>query len=107
MGSSLKCEKILQFFYELKDFATIKKIFLNFFIVPDYSIFHYYDIEMYSTHNEEKSFTERYIRTLNNKIYKYMTSILKNVYTDNLDNIVNKYSNTYHSAIKMKPIDAK
>ena len=47
-------------------------------------------IEMYSTHNEEKSvIAERFIRTLKNKIYKYMTSISKNVYIDKLDNIVN------------------
>ena len=31
---------------------------------------------MYQTHNEEKSVVaERFIRTLNNKIYKYMTSV--------------------------------
>ena len=43
---------------------------------------------MYSTHNEGKSFVaERFIRTLKNKIYKYMTSISKNVYTDRLDKI--------------------
>ena len=36
-----------------------------------------------------------------------MTSISKNVYIDNLDNIVNKYNNAYHIAIKMKPIDVK
>ena len=37
------------------------------------------NIEMYLTHNEEKSdVAERFTRTLNNKIYKYMTSILKN-----------------------------
>ena len=48
------------------------------------------DIEMYSTHNEEKSvIAERYIRTLKTKIYKYMTSISKNVYIDKLDDIVN------------------
>ena len=36
------------------------------------------DIEMYSTHNEGKSVVaERFIRTLKNKIYKYMTSISK------------------------------
>ena len=36
------------------------------------------DIEMYSTHNEGKSvIAERFIRTLKNKIYKYMTSISK------------------------------
>ena len=51
---------------------------------------------MYSTHNEEKSvIAERYIRTLKTKIYKYMTSISKNVYIDKLDDIVNEYNNTY------------
>ena len=65
-------------------------------------------IEIYSTHNEEKSVVlERFTRTLKNKIYKYMTSISKNVYIDKLDDIVNKYNNTYHSTIKMKPVDIK
>ena len=63
---------------------------------------------MYSTHNEGKSVVaERFIRTFKNKIYKYMTSISKNVYTDKLDDIVNKYNNTYHSTIKIKSIDVK
>ena len=63
---------------------------------------------MYSTHNEGKSVVaERFIRTLKNKIYKHMTAISKNVYFDALNNIVGKYNNTYHSTIKMKPIDAK
>ena len=63
---------------------------------------------MYLTHNEGKSVTaERFITTLKNKIYKYMTSISKNVYIDKLDDIVNKYNNTYHSTIKMKPVDVK
>ena len=34
-----------------------------------------------------------------------MTAISKNVYFDVLDNIVDKYSNTVHRTIKMKPID--
>ena len=47
------------------------------------------DIEMYSTNNEVKSvISEKFIRTLKNKIYKYMTSISKNVYIDKLDDIV-------------------
>ena len=63
---------------------------------------------MYSTHNEGKSVVaERFIRMLKSKIYKYMTSISKNVYIDKLDDIVNEYNNTYHTTIKMKPIDAK
>ena len=64
------------------------------------------DIEMYSTHNEGKSVAdERFIRTLKTKVYKYMTSISKNVYIDKLDDIVNEYNNTYHRTIKMKPVD--
>ena len=63
---------------------------------------------MYSTHNEGKSVVaERFIRTLKSKIYKYMTSISKNVYIDKLDDIVDEYNNTYHTTIKMKPIDVK
>ena len=63
---------------------------------------------MYSTPNEEKSVVaERLIRNLKNKIYKYMTSISKNVYIYKLDDIVNEYNNTYHRKIKMKPIDVK
>ena len=63
---------------------------------------------MHSTHNEGKSVVaERFIRTLKSKIYKYMTSISKNVYIDKLDDIVNKYNNTYHTTIKMKHIDVK
>ena len=66
------------------------------------------DIEMYSIHNEGKSVVaERFIRILKTKIYKYMTSISKKVYINKFDNIVNKYNNTYHTAIKMKPTDVK
>ena len=66
------------------------------------------DIVMYSTHNEGESVVaERFIRTLKSKIYKYMTSISKNVYIDKLNDTVDKYNNTYHTTIKMKPIDVK
>ena len=61
---------------------------------------------MYSTYNEGKSvLAERFIRTLKNKIFKHMTAVSKNVYFDVLDDIVNKYNNTVHRTIKMKPID--
>ena len=36
-----------------------------------------------------------------------MTSISKNVYIDKLDDIVDEYNNTYHTTIKIKPIDVK
>ena len=64
--------------------------------------------KMYSINNAGKSvIAERFIRTLKNKIHKYMTSTSKNVYIDKLDDIVRKYNNTYHTSIKMKPVDVK
>ena len=36
-----------------------------------------------------------------------MTSTSKNMYFDKLDDIVDEYNNTYHTTIKMKPIDVK
>ena len=66
------------------------------------------DIEMYSTHNEGKYVVaERFTRPLKTKIYKYITSVSKNVYIDKLSDIANKYNNTCHSTIKMKPINIK
>ena len=63
---------------------------------------------MYSIHNEGKSVvSERFIRKLKTKIYKYMTLVSKNVHIDKLDNIVGEYNNTYHRTIKMKPVDVK
>ena len=65
-------------------------------------------IEMYSIHNEGKPVVaERFVTTLKNKIYKYMTSVSKNVYIDKLDDIANKYNNTYYSIIKMNLVDVK
>ena len=61
---------------------------------------------MYLIHHKGKSVvTERFIRTMKTKIYKYMTSASKNVYIDKLDDILDEYNNTYHRTIKMKPID--
>ena len=66
------------------------------------------DIEMYSTHNEGKSvIAKRFTRTWKSKIYKYMTSVSKTVYIDKLDETVNNYNKTYHTAVKIKPVDVK
>ena len=60
---------------------------------------------MYSNHNEGKSVVaEIFIRTLKNK---YMTPVSKNVYSNKLGDIFQKYNHRYHSTIKMKPFDAK
>ena len=59
---------------------------------------------MCSIHNEGQSVVaEIFIRTLKNN----MTSRPKNVYIDTLDDTVNKYNNTYHRTIKMKPVNVK
>ena len=66
------------------------------------------DIEIYSTHNEGKSVVaERFIRTFKTKIYKYMTSVSKNVHIDKLDDVVGEHNNAYHRTIKMKSVDVK
>ena len=55
-----------------------------------------YSMQMYSMHYERKSvIAEKFIRTLKNKIYKYMNSISKNVFIDKLDDIVIKHNNKY------------
>ena len=65
-------------------------------------------IDTYSTYNEGKSvIAERFIRTLKNKLYKHMTAVSREVYCDALDDIVDKYNNTYHNGIKKKPVDVK
>ena len=66
------------------------------------------DIETYSTHNEGKPVVdERFIRKLKNKTFKYMILVSKNLYIDELADLVNKNNNTYHSTIKIKPVEVK
>ena len=59
-------------------------------------------IEMYSTHNEQKSvIAEIFIRTLENKIYKYLNSVSESVCFDKLDDVVNKYKIHIRTNIKI------
>ena len=66
-------------------------------------------ISMYSIYNEGKSVVaERFIRTLKNKIYKRMAAISKNVYFDDLDDIVEQMLTIeLLKTMNMKPIDVK
>ena len=54
------------------------------------------DIKIYSTHNEGESVVvKNFIRTLKNKIYKYMKSISKNMFINKLNDIVDEYMKDY------------
>ena len=65
-------------------------------------------IEKSSRRKKERSvIAERFIKTLKNQIHNYMTSVSKTAYINELDGIVNKYNNAYHSTIKMKPVNVK
>ena len=60
---------------------------------------------MCSTHNEGTSVVaEIFIRTLKNKIYMHVRALSKIFHVYILDDTVNKYNNTIHRTIKMKPI---
>ena len=55
---------------------------------------------MYSAHNKGKSVVAERFKKQNQSQYISM-------YISKLDNIVNKYNNTYHRTIKMNPVDVK
>ena len=64
------------------------------------------NIEMYSTFNEGKAVViERFNGTLKSKMYKQFTVQNNTVWYNILDDLIKKYNNTKHSAIKMKPIE--
>ena len=63
------------------------------------------DIGTHSTYNKGKPIAaEIFISTLKNKLDKFKTSVSQNVYSDKLDDIVNKYNNIYYSTTKMKSL---
>ena len=66
-----------------------------------------YDGKSEGNNGGKSVIAERFIRTLKNKFYKYVFSISKNGHIDKLDDIVNKYNNTYHNTIEIMPVDVK
>ena len=61
---------------------------------------------MYSRYNKGKSVVaERCIRTLKTRFLHTWQYHLTHQFFDVLDDIVNKYNNTVHTTIKMKPVD--
>ena len=78
----------------------------EFYNISIKSQFQNNDIIIYSTQKEGKSiFAESCVRTLKNKIYKYMAAISKQVYINNLEDTFNKSNNTFHQTMKMKSTD--
>ena len=65
------------------------------------------NIKFINVTNEKSkaAFAERVIRTLKKKLYKYLHTNQTGRYIDVLDDLVKSYNSTYHSTIKMKPID--
>ena len=66
------------------------------------------NIKWYHTYNRyiKCSICERYNRTILNRIYKNFTLNNNTIWISNLDKLTNKYNNSYHRSIKMKPINA-
>ena len=64
---------------------------------------------MYLTYNEGKSVVAERFKNLLllKKVYKYMISISKNVFINKVDDIAQKYNCTYHSTIKIIPVNVK
>ena len=64
-------------------------------------------VELHSSENEEKlSVVEHWNRTMKEKMFRYFTTNNTNKYIDVLDDFVDKYNNTWHSSIKMTPVEA-
>ena len=71
------------------------------------SLLDQHNITLYSTENEEKSFVvERWNRTIKNKMWKQFTKQSSTQYLDMLPEIVDEYNNSYHSSVKMTPVQA-
>ena len=62
------------------------------------------NVALYSTENEEKSsVAKRWNRTMKRIMWKYFTANNTNKYIDKLQNMVDKYTTTYHCSIKLTP----
>ena len=64
-------------------------------------------IKLYHTQNEEKSsIVERWNRTMKDRMWKMFTVNNNTVYWDKIDKLVDDYNNSWHSSIKMTPVEA-
>lgn len=64
------------------------------------------DVRFFTSFNETKaSVVERFNRTLKTKMWKYFTAKNTYNYVSVLQKLLSSYNNTYHSSIKISPID--
>jgi hypothetical protein len=64
------------------------------------------NIKMCSTDSDLKaSVVERFNRTLKEKMWRYFTEKQTNKWIDIIDDLIDSYNNTYHSSIKIEPIN--
>ena len=72
------------------------------------TLLHKHNIKLYSTENEEKaSVVERWNRTIKTNMWKYFSANNTKRYIDILQKLIDKYNNTKHSSIGMKPTVAR
>jgi hypothetical protein len=65
-----------------------------------------HNVIWFSTDSEFKaSIVERFNRTLKTKMWKYFTQVGNRKWIDIVDDLVYNYNHTYHTSIKMKPIE--
>ena len=62
-------------------------------------------VQYFAVHRTKASISERYIRTLKAKMYRYFTASGSQRYVDVLQSIVRGYNHTVHSTIDMKPAE--
>ena len=66
------------------------------------------DIKLYTTENEEKaSVVERWNRTIKTRMWKYFTANNTKNYINKLDELIERYNNTYHRSIGCTPSQAR
>ena len=80
------------------------KEFFNHYIKD---LFDSKNIKHFSTYSDKKAaIVERFNRTLKSRMYKYFTENETRRWIDIIQQLVTGYNNTFHSVIKMTPIEA-
>ena len=66
-----------------------------------------HDVSLYSTENEEKSsVVEQWNQTIKLRLWKMFSANNNTIYHDKLGEVVDEYNNSFHSSVKMTPVEA-